>query len=103
MCEPTALLRERLSAVPGTAPGERKAILKSPLAGAPGAASPDPFADIFPPEMAQLTEQVRRVAPQETTLLLTGKAGTGKTWLARLIHQLSPRRGRPVPVVGCGR
>jgi DNA-binding NtrC family response regulator len=42
------------------------------------------------------------VAPQETTLLLTGQTGTGKTRLARLIHELSPRRHDPFLVVDCG-
>jgi DNA-binding NtrC family response regulator len=44
---------------------------------------------------------VLRVAPQETTLLLTGETGTGKTRLARLIHDLSPRRAEPFLVVDC--
>src|SRR5262249_39088399 len=44
----------------------------------------------------------RRVAPQETTLLLTGETGTGKTRLARLIHDMSPRREQPFLVVDCG-
>jgi two-component system response regulator HydG len=52
--------------------------------------------------MAELMEQVRRVVPQETTLLFTGETGTGKTRLARLIHELSPRRDEPFLVVDCG-
>jgi DNA-binding NtrC family response regulator len=46
-------------------------------------------------EMGAVMEQVRRVAPQNTTVLLGGETGTGKTSLARLIHELSPRRARP--------
>jgi two-component system response regulator PilR (NtrC family) len=49
-----------------------------------------------------LMEQVRRLAPQETTLLLTGETGSGKTRLARRIHELSPRRAQPFLVVDCG-
>jgi DNA-binding NtrC family response regulator len=49
-----------------------------------------------------MAEQVSRVAPQETTVLLTGETGTGKTRLARLIHELSPRKGEPFLVVDCG-
>jgi DNA-binding NtrC family response regulator len=45
---------------------------------------------------------VIRVAPQDITLLLTGPTGTGKTRLARLIHELSPRRDHPFLVVDCG-
>ena len=47
-------------------------------------------------------EQVERVAPQNTTVLITGETGTGKTCLARKIHELSPRRNEPFMVVNCG-
>ena len=50
----------------------------------------------------QLMSQVRQVAPQDTTILLSGETGTGKTRLARLIHQLSPRSSEPFLVVNCG-
>jgi DNA-binding NtrC family response regulator len=53
----------------------------------------------FPREML---EQVRRVAPLEMTVLLTGETGTGKTRLARLLHELSPRRDEPFLMVACG-
>jgi transcriptional regulator with PAS, ATPase and Fis domain len=62
----------------------------------------DPFFDAFPPEMHQMREQVHRLIPQDTTLLLTGETGTGKTRLARLIHELSPRRSEPFLVIDCG-
>jgi DNA-binding NtrC family response regulator len=52
--------------------------------------------------MGRMMDQVRTVAPQETTVLLTGETGTGKTHLARLIHELSPRRELPFLVVNCG-
>jgi len=52
--------------------------------------------------MGDLREHVLRVAPQETTVLLMGETGTGKTRLARLIHELSPRRNEPFLVVDCG-
>jgi transcriptional regulator with PAS, ATPase and Fis domain len=58
--------------------------------------------DALPPEMQGLAEQIRRVAPQDTTLLLVGETGTGKTRLARLVHDLSPRRDEPFLVVDCG-
>jgi DNA-binding NtrC family response regulator len=61
----------------------------------------DPF-DAFTPDMAMFSDQVRRVAPQEATVLLTGETGTGKTRLARLVHELSPRRDQPFLVVDCG-
>jgi DNA-binding NtrC family response regulator len=52
-------------------------------------------------DMGDVISQVRRVAPQDTTLLLSGETGTGKTVLARLIHELSPRRNEPFLVVDC--
>src|SRR5262249_35572276 len=53
-------------------------------------------------EMSRLMEQVRTVAPQDTTVLLGGETGTGKSCLARLIHRPSPRRAAPFVVVNCG-
>ena len=49
-----------------------------------------------------MMEQVRRAAAQDTTILLGGETGTGKTRLARLIHELSPRRAEPFLVINCG-
>jgi DNA-binding NtrC family response regulator len=52
--------------------------------------------------MSQLVEQIRRIAPQETTIMLGGETGTGKTLLAGVIHRLSPRRNRPFLTINCG-
>jgi DNA-binding NtrC family response regulator len=49
-----------------------------------------------------LMSQVRQVAPQDTTILLSGEPGTGKTRLARLIHRLSPRSSEPFLEIKCG-
>src|SRR5262249_2682357 len=38
----------------------------------------------------------------DVTVLLTGETGTGKTYLARLMHDCSPRRGEPFLSVPCG-
>ncbi len=65
-------------------------------------AEEDPFFGVQSSVMVELMEQVRRVAPQDTTLLFTGETGTGKTRMARLIHGLSPRHAEPFMVLDCG-
>ena len=54
------------------------------------------------PAMIRLLDQVHRVAPQNTTVLLSGETGTGKSRLARLLHDCSPRRNEPFVTVPCG-
>ncbi len=51
--------------------------------------------------MVQVCRLARLVAPRNTTVLITGPTGTGKELVARAIHQLSPRAGRPFVVVNC--
>src|SRR5262249_47922222 len=51
--------------------------------------------------MRRLYELTRLVAPRLTTVLITGPTGTGKELVARAVHQLSPRAGRPFAVVNC--
>ncbi|MCS6818022.1 MAG: sigma-54 dependent transcriptional regulator [Blastocatellia bacterium] len=49
----------------------------------------------------QVLEKVRRVAPSDATVLLTGETGTGKDVIARAIHLLSRRASRPFISVNC--
>ncbi|MFN8062614.1 MAG: sigma 54-interacting transcriptional regulator [Vicinamibacterales bacterium] len=54
------------------------------------------------PAMTELLSTTRRVAPTDTTVLITGESGTGKELLANTLHQLSPRRQKPFVIVDCG-
>jgi transcriptional regulator with GAF, ATPase, and Fis domain len=53
------------------------------------------------PAFLSALEQGRKVAPTETTVLLTGASGTGKEVLARAIHQGSPRADGPFVAINC--
>jgi len=50
----------------------------------------------------RLVGHIRRVATLDSTVLLTGETGTGKTAVARMIHNISPRAERPFLVINCG-
>ena len=52
--------------------------------------------------MRRVYEQVTRVAGTAATVLITGESGTGKEVVARTVHDLSRRRGRPFLAVNCG-
>jgi DNA-binding NtrC family response regulator len=55
------------------------------------------------PAMRQLAHQVELLAASDrTTVLLTGESGTGKGWVSRIIHNLSPRAKGPFIEVNCG-
>jgi DNA-binding NtrC family response regulator len=53
------------------------------------------------PPLKNLLSGVAKVAPTDTTVLITGESGTGKELLARAIHKRSRRSGRPLVCVNC--
>lgn len=53
-------------------------------------------------QMAKIFELIEAVADSKTTILMTGRSGTGKSLLARAIHQRSNRREKPFVEVSCG-
>ncbi len=52
--------------------------------------------------MARVMEMVSRVAGTDSTVLITGESGTGKSIIASQIHRLSARAKRPFITVDCG-
>jgi transcriptional regulator with GAF, ATPase, and Fis domain len=52
-------------------------------------------------KMQQVYQMVREVAPTPATILISGPSGTGKELVARMIHQLSPRKEKPFVAVHC--
>lgn len=54
------------------------------------------------PQLRQMLEELEVAARHDVTILLIGETGSGKTFLARLIHEISPRRQEPFLPVACG-
>jgi formate hydrogenlyase transcriptional activator len=53
------------------------------------------------PRFRELLDRIRLVAGTSATVLITGETGTGKELVARAIHNLSPRKDRPLVKVNC--
>jgi DNA-binding NtrC family response regulator len=53
------------------------------------------------PASLRLFELAQKVAVAPTTLLISGESGTGKDYLARLVHELGPRRDAPFLKIDC--
>src|SRR5213596_4334280 len=53
------------------------------------------------PASLRLFELAEKAAVAPTTLLITGESGTGKDHLARLVHELGPRRDAPFLKIDC--
>ena len=51
--------------------------------------------------LESVLEQVEQVAPTDSTVLIQGETGTGKELIARAIHNLSVRCGRPFIKLNC--
>jgi len=51
--------------------------------------------------MVELLGTVKRLAPSNITVLLTGETGTGKELLARALHDASPRASKPFMPFNC--
>lgn len=54
------------------------------------------------PEMRKILKTVYKIAPTTSTVLITGESGSGKEFLANVIHRYSKRASSPFVAVNCG-
>ena len=54
------------------------------------------------PSVERLVKMIEQIAPADCNVLIQGETGTGKEVVARMIHQLSPRRDRRFVAINCG-
>ena len=54
------------------------------------------------PQIQEVRARITRVAPTNSTILITGESGTGKELVARAIHGQSKRSARPFVPLNCG-
>ncbi len=66
-------------------------------------ANPEPLSGIIAAceKMQGLSRMIEKVAPTNATTLLLGESGTGKEVLAKALHSLSDRSGKPFVAVNC--
>ena len=53
------------------------------------------------PLLKNVFSKIELVAPDDTSVLILGESGTGKEKIAQTIHQLSPRKNKPMVTVNC--
>ncbi|MCC7084747.1 MAG: sigma-54-dependent Fis family transcriptional regulator [Pirellulales bacterium] len=53
------------------------------------------------PQMNAVIDRLRRIAPTDASVLITGETGTGKELVAQAIHQNSPRKHKPFVGLNC--
>ncbi|SFD13089.1 sigma 54-interacting response regulator [Flavobacterium phragmitis] len=53
-------------------------------------------------QMVTVFNYIKKVAPSDTSVLILGESGTGKEKIAKSIHDLSPRKDKPLIIINCG-
>jgi len=53
------------------------------------------------PQMRDVIEKLKRIAPTNASVLIQGETGTGKELVAQAIHQNSPRKAKPFVALNC--
>lgn len=83
--------REKRDGSAAAAAPARKAMAPGPSAGMKSAS----------PRVRELLRRMEKAAALDSTILLTGESGTGKTYFAREIHRMSPRVAEEFITVSC--
>jgi DNA-binding NtrC family response regulator len=94
---------------PSAAPGPNYVAMRQPEPPRrPGTPSIDSILHVAFDEMVGQSEAMRElarmiwlVAPRKSTVLIEGETGTGKEVVARAVHRLSPRSGKPLVILNC--
>jgi two-component system response regulator HydG len=53
------------------------------------------------PQMNAVIDRLKRIAPTDASVLITGETGTGKELVAQAVHQNSPRKSKPFVALNC--
>ena len=59
------------------------------------------FTETKSKKMAEVYELVEMASKTDSNILITGESGTGKEVIARMVHESSPRRHKPLVAVNC--
>ena len=75
---------------------ENESLRESLTSNVPASLSP-----VQCPTDNQLTENIHRIASLDSTVMIRGESGTGKSTVARMIHQNGPRKDKPFVAINC--
>jgi DNA-binding NtrC family response regulator len=95
------LLSVRRRVEPPPLPASRPPVLKAVQGPQPGQRVVAGFVFVSR-AMRELYDHIEAAADSDSTVLLTGETGTGKSHVSKAIHGLSPRQKKPFVVVECG-